>query len=51
MNFKFFATEYTIYLDSPFLQLERKKKMAVGYFIRGDHFAEVLLSGTPLLEV
>ena len=41
----FFAKEFVIFLVSPFIQLEWKRKMAARFFFHGDHLAEVVLPG------
>ena len=49
-NFICHGVCHSFFLDSPFLQMARKKKMAAIFFLRGDHLAEVDMSGTPLLK-
>ena len=46
----FFARESIVSVISPFLQLQRQRKMAAIFFLHGDHLAKVFLSGTPLIR-
>ena len=46
----FFAREYIVSVNSPFLQLNRQRIMAARFFLHADHLAKVVLSGTPLLK-
>ena len=45
-----FAKEFVIFLVSPFIQLQRKRKMAARIFFHSDHLAEVVLPGRPFLR-
>ena len=47
----FYAREYIISVNSPFLQLHRQRKMAARFFLYVEHLAKVVLSGRPLLPV
>ena len=44
--FIYFATESTFFVISPFLQLQRQKKMAARFFLHGDHLASSSVGNT-----
>ena len=46
----FIAKVSIVSVISPFLQLQRQRKMAARFFLHGDHLAKVVLSGTPFLR-
>ena len=44
-----FAWVSIVFVNSPFLQSHRQRKMAARFFLHGDHLAKVVVLGTPLL--
>ena len=46
----FFAREYIVSVNLPFLELHRQRKMAARFLLHGEHLAKVVLSGMPLLR-